>query len=73
VPAGPAAGGGTIHLVVLDDRGGGVGIAVQQILDVARAESPLQPGLAASGVVGTLAVGGLATEVLDLSAAPFPP
>jgi len=72
-PAAPAAGGGTIHLVVLDDRRGGVGIAVQQILDVARAESPLQPGLAASGVVGTLAVGGLATEVLDLSAAPFPP
>jgi two-component system chemotaxis sensor kinase CheA len=71
--AAAAAAGGTIHLVVLDDRRGGVGIAVQQILDVARAESPLQPGLAASGVVGTLAVGGLATEVLDLSAAPFPP
>jgi len=62
---------GTIHLVVLDERRGGVGIAVRQILDVAPAESPLQPGLAGSGVIGTLAVGGLATELLDLTAAPY--
>ena len=56
---------------MLDERRGGVGIAVQQILDVAPAESALQPTIAASGVLGTLAVGGLATEVLDLSAAPY--
>jgi len=66
-----AADDGTIHLVVLDERRGGVGIAVRQILDVAPAESPLQPGLAGSGVVGTLAVGGRATELLDLTAAPY--
>ena len=56
-----------VNLVVLDDRRGGIGIAVRQILDVAAAESVLQPSLAAPGVAGTLAVGGIATEVLDLA------
>jgi two-component system chemotaxis sensor kinase CheA len=56
-----------VKLVVLDDRCGGVGIAVRQILDVSAAESPLQPALAAAGIAGTLALGGLATELLDLT------
>jgi two-component system, chemotaxis family, sensor kinase CheA len=59
---------GTVNLVVLDDRCGGIGIAVRQILDVAAADSVLQPSLTAPGVAGTLAVGGIATEVLDLAA-----
>ena len=59
---------GAVNLVVLDDRCGGIGVAVQQILEVASAESMLQSTLAATGVAGTLAVGGLATEVLDLTA-----
>ena len=63
---------GSINLVVLDDHCSGVGIAVRQILDVGAAESPLQPSLAAAGVVGTLAVGGLATEVLDVAALMLP-
>ena len=69
-PVGSAgdADDGTINLVVLDDRCGGIGVAVRQILDVAAAESMLQSTLAAAGVAGTLAVGGLATEVLDLTA-----
>ena len=58
----------TVNLVVLDGRCGGIGIAVHQILDVAAADSVLQPSLAAPGVAGTLAVGGIATEVLDLAA-----
>lgn len=58
---------GAVNLVVLDDRCGGIGIAVRQILDVAVADSVLQPSLAALGVAGTLAVGGIATEVLDLA------
>ena len=57
-----------VNLVVLDDRRGGVGIAVRHILDVAAAESVLQTTLAAPGVAGTLAIGGIATEVLDLAA-----
>ena len=57
-----------VNLVVLDDRCGGIGIAVHQILDVAAADSVLQPSLAAPGVAGTLAVGGIATEVIDLAA-----
>jgi two-component system chemotaxis sensor kinase CheA len=65
-------GEGSINLVVLDDHCSGVGIAVRQILDVGAAESPLQPSLAAAGVVGTLAVGGLATEVLDVAALMLP-
>ena len=58
---------GSVNLVVLDDRCGGIGIAVRQILDVAAAESVLQPALAAVGIAGTLALGGLATELLDLA------
>ena len=65
-------GDGSINLVVLDDHCHGVGIAVRQILDVGAAESPLQRSLAAAGVVGTLAVGGLATEVLDVAALMLP-
>lgn len=57
----------TLNLVVLGGPEGPVGLAVGRILDVLPAESPLQPGLAAPGVCGTLALGGLATEVLDLS------
>ena len=66
-PRGVAADATAVNLVVLDDRCGGVGIAVRQILDVSAAESPLQPALAATGVAGTLALGGLATELLDLA------
>ena len=66
-PQGVAADTTAVNLVVLDDRCGGVGIAVRQILDVSAAESPLQPALAATGVAGTLALGGLATELLDLA------
>jgi len=56
-----------INLVVLAGPEGPVGVAVGRILDVLPAESPLQPALAAPGVCGTLALGGLATEVLDIS------
>ncbi|MFM8703959.1 MAG: chemotaxis protein CheA, partial [Planctomycetia bacterium] len=35
----------TVHLVVLGEDAGGVGLAVRQILDVEAAESPLQPAL----------------------------
>jgi len=66
-PQGVAADATAVNLVVRDDRCGGVGIAVRQILDVSAAESPLQPALAATGVAGTLALGGLATELLDLA------
>jgi two-component system chemotaxis sensor kinase CheA len=56
----------SVNLVVLNDRGGGVAIAVQRILDVLGAESDLQPALASQGVAGSLALGGVATEVLHL-------
>jgi two-component system chemotaxis sensor kinase CheA len=59
---------GALNLVVLDDRCGGIGLAVRQIVDVAAADSMLQPSLTAPGVAGTLAVGGIATEVLDMAA-----
>ena len=61
-----AAAGGTVNVVVLNERGGGIGVAVRSILDIAPAESLLQADLAADGVAGTLSVGGRATEVLDL-------
>ena len=67
-PAGEAA---TVNVVVVDGAQGGFGVAVQSIVDVQEAESPLQPGLAVRGVAGTRALGGIATEVLDLSCVAF--
>jgi hypothetical protein len=55
------------HVVVLGTPAGSIGLAVRQIVDVAAAESPLQSDLAAAGVAGSLALGGMATEVLDLA------
>lgn len=63
----PVAADVTVTLVVLDGPQGPVGISVGQILDVIVAESPLQPALSTTGVCGALALGGLATEVLDLA------
>jgi two-component system chemotaxis sensor kinase CheA len=58
---------GSVNVVVIEGPAGGVGLAVGSILDVLAAESPMQPGSAA-GVAGILALGGVATEVVDLRA-----
>ena len=65
----------SLHLVVLGTPTGSIGLAVRQIVDVAAAESPLQADLATVGVAGSLSLGGIATEVLDLAAtaASIPP
>jgi two-component system, chemotaxis family, sensor kinase CheA len=57
----------SFHVVVLGTPAGSIGLAVRQIVDVAAAESPLQADLAAAGVTGSLSLGGIATEVLDLA------
>jgi len=62
--AGSAPPGDTVQLVII----GQAALAIGQILDVAAAESPLQPSLAVPGLLGSLSLGGLATEVLDLTA-----
>jgi two-component system chemotaxis sensor kinase CheA len=67
VPAATTAGG--LNLVVVDERHGGYGIAVASIIDVLAAESRLQPA-GSPGVAGVLALGGVATEVIDVAAAP---
>ncbi len=56
-----------VQLVVIDGNDGGLALAVGGIIDVVTAESDLQPELAAAGISGSLALGGLATEVLDLA------
>ncbi|MFM8290638.1 MAG: chemotaxis protein CheW, partial [Planctomycetia bacterium] len=66
---GPKSPGERVQLVVLDDRQSRLGLAVGGILDVVTAESDLQPDLATAGIAGSLALGGLATEVLDLGTA----
>jgi chemotaxis signal transduction protein len=58
-----------VNVVVVRVSGTELGIAVERIIDVVGAESPLQASLAAAGVAGTVALGGQATEVLDLAAA----
>jgi chemotaxis signal transduction protein len=69
IGGGPCGGGERVRLVVIDDHRSGLGLAVGGILDVVAAESDLQPELAAPGIAGSLALGGLATEVLDLASA----
>ena len=58
-----------VQLVVIDGDDGGLALAVGGILDVVAAESDLQSDLAAPGISGSLALGGLATEVIDLASA----
>jgi len=56
-----------VNVVVVSADSGCLGLAVDSILDVLVAESPLQPaGMA--GLAGMLALGGMATEVVDLGA-----
>ena len=64
-PADPDSG---VNVVVVSVAGAELGITVERIVDVVGAESPLQGELAATGVAGTVALGGQATEVLDLAA-----
>jgi len=59
--------GSAMKLVVLGGAEGTVAVAVGQILDVLPAESPLQSTAVSTGVSGLLALGGMATEVLDVS------
>ena len=61
----PAAA--TMSVVVLNERCGGFGLAVGSIIDVLAAESRVVPA-SAPGVAGILALGGIATEVIDLAA-----
>ena len=61
-------GRGTLNVVVVRGSAGDLGITVDRILDVIAAESAIQASLASEGVTGTIALGGLATEVLDLTA-----
>lgn len=55
----------TVHVVVVGGSQGGVGLTVGSIIDVLAAESRLQP-TASPGVTGILALGGMATEIIDL-------
>jgi two-component system chemotaxis sensor kinase CheA len=59
--------GNAMKLVVLGGDEGAFAVAVGQILDVLPAESPLQSSAVSTGVSGLLALGGMATEVLDVS------
>lgn len=55
------------HLVIVNTPTGSIGLSVQKIIDVKKAESTLQCDLSAVGVTGSLSLDGMATEVLDLS------
>ena len=65
----PAAA--TMSVVVLNERCGGFGLAVGSIIDVLAAESRVMPA-SSPGVAGILALGGIATEVIDLAVAGQP-
>lgn len=57
-----------VTAVILSNAVGGGGLSVKRIIDVVEAESLLQTSIASPGVLGTLSLGGHATEVLDIRA-----
>ncbi len=63
----PQPAEGTISVVVLGEKLGGCGIAVEAILDVLPADAAARPTHPTAGVAGTLSLAGLATDVLDLT------
>jgi len=65
----PAVPDGHLVGVILTADVGGDALSVSRIIDVDRAESPLQTGIGGRGLLGTLLVGGTATEVIDVPAA----
>jgi hypothetical protein len=56
-----------MNVVVVRGSDGDVGLAVEQILDVGTAQPPFPTARSAPGTVGTVSIGGLATEVVDLA------
>jgi two-component system chemotaxis sensor kinase CheA len=63
-----AAAPATVNVVVIAGVQGGFGLTVGSIIDVLAAESRLQPAVS-PGVSGILALGGVATEIIDLDTA----
>ncbi|MGA1617444.1 MAG: hypothetical protein ACO37F_02895, partial [Pirellulales bacterium] len=55
--------------VILTTATGSDALSVSRIIDVERADSKLETGLGEPGLLGTLLVGGVATEVIDVPAA----
>jgi len=64
-----AAAAEALNVVVVRGPVHDLGLAVERILDVVAADAPLQASLSAPGVAGTVSLGGLATEVIDVAAA----
>jgi len=58
--------------VILADSIGELGLRVKRILEVVEPEIPLNLALRTQGVLGTIAVGGQATEVIDVRSALAP-
>ena len=58
--------------VILADSIGEMGLRVKRILEVVEPEIPLNLALRTQGVLGTIAVGGQATEVVDVRSALAP-
>ena len=55
-----------VTAVILAATRGEVALRVQRILEVVTPEAPINHGLRARGVLGTIAVAGRATEVIDV-------
>ncbi len=64
-----AAAAAALVGVILTADAGGDALSVSRIIDVDRAEGELETGIGTPGLLGTLLVGGAATEVIDVPAA----
>ncbi|MFM7522533.1 MAG: chemotaxis protein CheW [Planctomycetota bacterium] len=67
--------GGAVTAVIVAPGRGDVGLRVRRILEVVEPTQPLDPSLAAAGLLGTVVIDGRAIEVVDVGralAAPAP-
>ncbi len=56
----------SLTAVILAESLGDVGLRVKRIVEVVQSQSPLNCAFCAAGVLGTIAIGGRATEVIDV-------
>ena len=61
-----ASAAASLTAVIVAESLGDVGLRVKRIVEVIQSQSPLSSVLCAAGVLGTIAIGGRATEVIDV-------
>ena len=61
-----ASAASSLTAVIVAESLGDVGLRVKRIVEVIQSQSPINSAFCAAGVLGTIAIGGRATEVIDV-------